>query len=181
MVKKNSDVKKVKKEKVEGAPKKNKSSYLFFCEEERPKIVKEKPDISYQNIMSELGARWKSLEENHPDKIRFNELALKDKERYVKEKQEFDSNDSAKSEDSGESESKDSDKKTKKKGGSKKKTDDGEKTEKKTKVNGYINYCNKHRAEYKSKNPNVQPKDITRALAAEWKLLSDEVKDSYKY
>lgn len=177
MVKKNSEIKKVKKEKVEGAPKKNKSSYLFFCEEERPKILKEKPDISYQNIMSELGVRWKSLDVNHPDKVRFDELALKDKERYKTEKQEFDNNKSA---DSGESESKESDTKTKKKASSKNKTDGEEKSEKKTKVNGYINYCNKHRAEYKTKNPDVQPKDITRALAAEWKLLSEEEKDTYK-
>jgi len=177
MVKKNSEntKKKSKKEKIEGEPKKNKSSYLFFCETEREKVLKDIPGISFKDIMSELGKRWKAIKDT--DKVKFEELAVKDKERYIKEKQEFESNKSGDSDDTGELVPDIKTKSVTKKN----KTNGEEKSEKKTRVNGYINYCSKHRAEYKLKNPDVQPKDITRALAGEWKLLSEEEKESYKY
>jgi hypothetical protein len=75
------------KTKKKVGPKKPKSSYMFFCQEERPNIVKEKPDLSAKEVLVELGARWKDLKENSPNKVKkFETLATKDKERYNNEK-----------------------------------------------------------------------------------------------
>ena len=55
---------KVKKQKIEGEPKKNKSSYMFFCLDERQNIKTEKPDLANKEIIVELAARWRKLQEN---------------------------------------------------------------------------------------------------------------------
>jgi len=75
---------------VKEGPKKNKSSYMFFCEEERKKIKEDRPELGNKDIVVELGVRWKQLKEDESRKDEFDEytkLAEKDKERYLKEKQ----------------------------------------------------------------------------------------------
>ena len=54
--------------------KKPKSAYFFFLEEKIPDVTK---------ILTEYGAKWKSMKDN--EKKKFNTLAEKDKERYKKE------------------------------------------------------------------------------------------------
>ena len=39
--------------------KRGKSAYIFFCGPERVKIKDEKPELKGQDVMKELGARWK--------------------------------------------------------------------------------------------------------------------------
>jgi hypothetical protein len=65
------------------APKRNKSSYLLFCEERREHIKKNNPDISATQIIRVLGADWKTVSAS--DKARFEALALKDKARFETE------------------------------------------------------------------------------------------------
>ena len=78
-----SDMGKPKKNKKDdGGIKKNKSAYIFFCEEQRQVIKSENPEMKAKEIMSELGKRWKELD----DKEKYKELAEKDKERYEEEK-----------------------------------------------------------------------------------------------
>jgi len=75
---------------VKEGPKKNKSSYMFFCEEERKKIKEDRPELGNKDIVVELGVRWKKLKEDESRKDELDEytkLAEKDKERYLKEKQ----------------------------------------------------------------------------------------------
>lgn len=75
---------------VKEGPKKNKSSYMFFCEQERKKIKEDKPELGNKDIVVELGVRWKELKEDEDRKDELNEytkLAEKDKERYLNEKQ----------------------------------------------------------------------------------------------
>ena len=75
---------------VKEGPKKNKSSYMFFCEQERKKIKEDRPELGNKDIVVELGVRWKQLKEDESRKDELDEytkLAEKDKERYVSEKQ----------------------------------------------------------------------------------------------
>jgi hypothetical protein len=81
------------KEKEDGV-KRAKSAYNFFCEEQRPKIVKENSDAKPKDVMRKLGEAWKEVSEDQ--KKRYDELAAKDKERYQKEKKDSDGDSGAK-------------------------------------------------------------------------------------
>jgi hypothetical protein len=78
----NQDAKKMRV-KDPNAPKRNKSSYLLFCEERREHIKKNNPDISATQIIRILGADWKTVSAS--DKARFEAMALKDKSRFEAE------------------------------------------------------------------------------------------------
>ena len=80
-------VKKEKRVKDPEAPKRSKSSYLWFCSEERDKIKKEKPTLSAKEITAELGTKWQSLKSNNPELLKkYESLASDDKSRYTSEK-----------------------------------------------------------------------------------------------
>ncbi len=67
--------------------KKNKSSYMFFCVDERTNIKLEKPELNNKEIVVELGSRWNDLKENNKERFKYYEnLAAKDKERYLNQK-----------------------------------------------------------------------------------------------
>ena len=70
-------------------PKKTKSAYLFFCEAERPKIKKDKPELSATEILSECGNRWSLIKDKPKMTKKYQELSDKDKERYNKEMESF--------------------------------------------------------------------------------------------
>jgi hypothetical protein len=70
------------------AIKKNKSSYMFFCADNRQAVKDECPDLNNKQIITELGARWKKLKEaGESEKLKgYETLAAQDKDRYLKEK-----------------------------------------------------------------------------------------------
>jgi len=76
-----------KRRKHPDAPKSAMGAYMWFCQEQREKIKVEMPDLSAKEVLSELGKRWKALEEN--DKVQYNNLAKDDRERFEKEKEVF--------------------------------------------------------------------------------------------
>ena len=47
----------------EGGAKKKLSPYMKFCKKTRPKIIKEKANLSFTEIGKELGNRWRALSE----------------------------------------------------------------------------------------------------------------------
>jgi hypothetical protein len=60
------------------------SKYLYFCNDERPKIQKEHPTLDIKDITCELGKRWTEFK-NNPDTERmeiYTEMFKKDQERY---------------------------------------------------------------------------------------------------
>jgi hypothetical protein len=137
--------------------KKNKSAYLYFCEDERIKI-KQDNNIDSKKIMSELAIRWKLLKEKDTDRLKYYEnLAIQDKNRYLNEKKE------------GVIPTETIKKKEEKK-----------KEETPKKVNGYIVFCKKNRQNFKKSNPELGPKEITKKLAESWKELSEDEKESYR-
>jgi len=72
-----------KKIKDINAPKRPKSSYIFFCLDKRSEIKESIPNIAAKDILIELGLAWGLLSED--GKFKYVKLALKDKERYNKE------------------------------------------------------------------------------------------------
>ena len=79
-------VKTKKVKKVQEGPKKNTSAYIKFCKDEREKVKEELPTLSCKDIIKELGARWKALETNDPErKEYYNQLFIQDKAKYEAE------------------------------------------------------------------------------------------------
>jgi upstream-binding transcription factor len=69
--------------------KKPKSNYLFFCEENRAKVVSENPDLNPKQVMSALGDAWKTVKSEGGDRLKhYDDLATKDKERYLQQKED---------------------------------------------------------------------------------------------
>lgn len=57
------ELKKPKKDKSDN-PKKSKSAYLFFCEDERKKITSENLGLKSVQVIVLLGQRWRDLKAN---------------------------------------------------------------------------------------------------------------------
>lgn len=70
-----------------GNVKRNKSAYMFFCQEQRPKVVSENEKIGPTQIMSIMGKMWGELNEKEREK--FQQMADSDKTRYQQEKEEL--------------------------------------------------------------------------------------------
>ena len=64
-------------------PKKAKTGYMLFCDEERTKIL----NIKGKELLIELGKRWQILKKNKDKRLQaYQKLAQEDKERYTAEK-----------------------------------------------------------------------------------------------
>lgn len=67
-------------------PKRGKSGFLFFCDENRDKLKKEFPEMSVKQIVSTLGLRWKTLKINNSSEIqKYEQMSVLDRNRYKKE------------------------------------------------------------------------------------------------
>ena len=65
------------------APKKFKTAFMLFAMDERPKIIKDNPDISFTDVGRVLGQRWNNA---HPDvRTKYSQMATKDRQRYEEE------------------------------------------------------------------------------------------------
>jgi hypothetical protein len=62
-------------------PKRNKSAYMFFCQDMRAKIVEDNDNCKPHQIMSLLGSKWREL--TTKQKSKYYEQAAEDKERYL--------------------------------------------------------------------------------------------------
>lgn len=71
---------------ISKGPKRSKSAYLYFCEDNRATIIKSMPENSkVTEITKKLGEQWRlAVKEGKVEK--YQELAKKDKERYFEEK-----------------------------------------------------------------------------------------------
>ena len=146
--------KSVKKKKDPAAPKKNCSSYIFFCKDMRESVKSENPDLKGTEITKEIANLWKKLEED--DKGPFIEKAEADKQRYLDEMKSYTPSEGFSNE---ESEGKTKAKKTKKtrKPGPKKAS------------SSYLFFCKEERSKVKALYPDMDSKDITRELGRVWK------------
>ncbi|KAL7541682.1 hypothetical protein ACHAXR_011129 [Thalassiosira sp. AJA248-18] len=69
-----------KKQKDPNAPKRARGSYVFFTLDERPKIVKENPEMKFTETGHVMGERWRAL--TPEDKKKYEDLANNDKKRF---------------------------------------------------------------------------------------------------
>lgn len=76
-----------KKSKDPDAPKRARGSYVFFTLEERPKIIKESPDMKFTELGNVMGQRWRAL--SAEQKKKFEDLANDDKKRFNEEMAEY--------------------------------------------------------------------------------------------
>jgi HMG (high mobility group) box len=82
------DTRSRRRKKDPNAPKGAISAYFFFCRKYRPIEKSKNPEITFTELGKNLGAMWKQLtpEEREP----FVQQAAADKERYDREKEEYD-------------------------------------------------------------------------------------------
>jgi len=82
---------KIKAKKDPNKPKRAKSAYLFFCEATRPAILtkmrKKKTPVTLSEISKRLGGLWSTCTDIK--KQVYNELSLKDKQRYEEEMESY--------------------------------------------------------------------------------------------
>ena len=162
------DKKKNKKKKDKNAPKKGKTAFILWSNDERVKIAKEIEKgmiekIGNKEMISVLATRWASFKQDGGDISKYEEMALKDKERYEKEKEEYSS---------GASEDEEDGKDKKRKGN---KNTNGSKRNK----SAYLFYTSDKdvRSELKSRRPDISNNEIIKALAEQWKMLKTENPD----
>jgi hypothetical protein len=153
--------KKEKKEKKKTSGlSKNKSAYIFFCLEERAEIAKENPELSSKEITKILAKNWSEVKENDEDRLaELQEKALKDKERYTKEK-----SDSENEKSDGEDNNTTTEPKKKKK-----------------KTSAYMIFCKEERAVIKEEFPEYSSKEIITELGRRWTELKSSKSDKMAY
>lgn len=67
-------------------PKRGKSAFLFFCEENRNKLKKLNPDFTVKEIVSKLGEDWQTLKDSKSTDInKYEQQSIKDRNRYKNE------------------------------------------------------------------------------------------------
>ena len=71
---------KLKAKKDPNQPKRSKTSYMFFCEENRATVLKKNPTAKLGDVSKILGNQWKALSDKK--KAKFVKMAEEDKVRY---------------------------------------------------------------------------------------------------
>ena len=78
---------KLKAKKDPEKPKKSKTSYMYFCQEQRDKLLEENPKILLGEQSKKLGEMWSALEEE--EKQKYVTIAGDDKNRYEQELEDY--------------------------------------------------------------------------------------------
>lgn len=146
----------LKKVKDPEAPKRGKSSYIYFCVDKRPEIKEANPEMSAKEIIKELGRVWRE-DTSDSDKARYAKMSEDDKSRYTEEMKDYTPPPNV-----------------------------GNVIEKKSKRSGpkrgltsYIFFCKDQRAILKEEDPDLSTKDVTAELGKRWKALSEKDRKPY--
>ena len=170
------------------APKRPKSSYLFFCMEERAKIKEEMgEDAKATEVTAALGVAWGELKESKKkadvSKMeKLTKMAEDDKTRYLAEMSLAAEKEGSNTEESSLSnedvvEEYAAPVKPKTVKGTTKGVKDENVPKKK---NGYTTFCQENRESVKTENPELNGTDITKKLSQMWKALSEEKRAEWK-
>lgn len=147
---------KTKKVKDENAPRKWKSSYIFFCSDKRESVKKSNPDLSATEMTKKLGEMWRSLSDEK--KKKYEEMSKKDKVRYESEMESYVPPEGVTVEKK------------------KKKERDGPKRP----MSAYLYFCKDEREKIKEEHPDMKAKDVTSEMGARWKKLTAAQKAPYE-
>jgi len=169
-----------KKMKDPNKPKRGKSAYLFFCEEERSKVKASLGEgAKTTEVTKELGARWKLLSAStkKDDKKRVTEFEAKaavDKKRYEDEMAVYDSPSEEELEQMA-AEKKGKKSGGKKSGGKKRTGKTKDKNAPKRPKSAYLFFCQDKRPEAKeSLGDGVKPSDVAARLGEMWNELKQD-------
>lgn len=123
-------------------PKKPRSSYNFFCSEQRSALKEQNPKATSGELQTLLGASWRKLDEE--GKKKYQELATKDKERFKSESEESSSDSEG---------------------------EPAPKTKPKTKKpkSAYMIFCDEKREEVKKNHPDLDFGGLSKELGRLWK------------
>lgn len=153
------DIKKGGKKTVTG-PKKNKSSYIVFCQEVRQGIMDKNPLWKPADVAKEMGKQWLLVKEDAVKLAKYQKIADEDKKRYLSEKSTF----VAPKSDSV-SVKKVKDKNKPKKG-----------------LSTYMLFCKEQRDKVKSElGEGSSVTDISKELGKRWNLIKGDPKKIDKY
>ena len=75
--------KKRKRKRDPHAPKRARSSYIFFVSDTRSQVAQESPELKNTEIITELGKRWRNLSER--ERQPYQARQVQDKQRYLDE------------------------------------------------------------------------------------------------
>lgn len=78
---------KEKKIKDPNAPKKPLSPYLLYTQERRSNLLKERPTLGHKEVISVMAEEWRKM--NESEKAVYNKKIDVDKERYRKQKEDY--------------------------------------------------------------------------------------------
>ena len=151
-------------------PKRPLTAYMYFCQEKRPEIKKQHPDMNGSAITSELASQWKKL--TPEQKAPFDAKQAADKTRYEGEKS------------SGVVTEKKTEKKTTKSEAVVEQKKESKKKEvKKTEqpqTPGYKYFVNDQSEEVLSENPDWNSKKVLAEVNKRWAELSSKDKKEYE-
>ncbi|KAK8805387.1 hypothetical protein WA158_002043 [Blastocystis sp. Blastoise] len=158
-------------ETVDKPPRKPLSAYMFFCQDKRNELKVQKPTLTNQELVKEMGTMWQALEEK--DKSTYDIMANNDKTRYESEVEAWKQrNPSALL--------------TKPRNRKVHMLPD-EEGEDYPRVQGpkkprsaYIYYCQEHRDRVRGEHPGMAPTDISKVLGNEWNALGIDDKQKYR-
>jgi len=165
--KKGKKIKKKKSKRKPGKPTKPIPSYFIFNKERHPLTKEKYPEMTPQQIKKKISEIWNAMDDE--EKKPYNDKALKEKERYNKELEEYNKNHSGDTTDEDESE-------PEKK---KKKVRDPNRPKKYT--TAFFLFCNQKRKELKEQSPesSEKPPDTAKRSSKEWKTMTPEQKKPY--
>lgn len=83
-------IKKPKKKKIENKPKRPGHAFTYYAQENRRRVMKENPQMIFDDIGKKLGQEWKGLTDK--DKVKYDKIAWSTRIRYVEEMKKFDPN-----------------------------------------------------------------------------------------
>jgi hypothetical protein len=143
----------IKRVKDPNAPKRGKSSYIYFCLDKREYIKKKNPDMSAKDIIKELGRSWRE-DTSDKEKTRYSKMSVNDKVRYENEMKNYTPPVNV--------------------GNIVQKKGKTKRVGPKRGLTAYIFFCKEHRSIIKDEDPSLSAKDVTSELGKKWNNLSEK-------
>lgn len=144
--------------KDQNKPKRNLTAYMFYSQNRRGSIKSSEPNISFGDITKKIAAEWKKL--NDSNKSKFQKMADKDKQRYLKEMESYVPP-------------------VDMEGGKKKKKKKKDPNAPKKGLSAFMFFSQERRPDVKAKNPNIAFGEVAKKIGAEWKQLKDSKKAKF--
>jgi hypothetical protein len=140
------------------APKRPRTSYIFYSNENRVELKEKYPDLNQKEFMKKMGEHWNNLSDKAKEP--YKNMQEADKKRYESEMVSYVPRESV----------------DEKKTGKKLKDPLAPKKPK----NSFMFFCEENRASLKEKNPSVTSTELSKKLGVLWGELSEEGKQKYK-